>query len=284
MAAPPTPDVVCGFDRVGLHFQGLPHAQARCLLRVIHPRGRVDAEQADVPSSLLRLIDQPMGRWKAPLRQYLMQMGRSEQELGGSLDAPLSMVTQDEGTPVQARYFVIHDTSWPWLDTREFPLETDEQLNDLSTYAHASTALAHVFVNRVGRTFTAHAFDEPWRATKLEMRMLGARVKGLFLHVELVQPRRRDLAGPIGNDTLAPTPGFTEAQYDTLALLYMAASVRGGIGLVPGLHGAVDDGLPDSHDDPQNFVLSEFGASLERLELRLSALVIAREAMQPQHP
>lgn len=275
MASPLDVVGACAFKRDDMQFQGSAQEQAACLLRTVLPWGRVEPTQAALPEGLRQRVDQPMAKWKSPLRQYLAQQGLSERDLGGSLDAPLSAALRDDGVPVQARYFVIHDTSWPFLDAQDFPREDDAHLNDLGAYAHPSTALAHVFVNRIGQAFTAHTFDEPWRATKLEMRAIGLAAKGLFLHVELVQPRRRDTSGPTGNDALAPKPGFTEAQYDMLALLYLAASVRAGHGLVPALHAAVDDGLADGHDDPQNFQLSDFNASLTRLEARLALLTTA---------
>ena len=42
------------------------------------------------------------------------------------------------------------------------------------------------------------------------------------------------------NDAQAPTPGFTAAQYDGLALLYVIASVRAGAWLVPAFHAPID--------------------------------------------
>lgn len=261
----------CGFIRQIMQFRGPVQDQAACLLRTVQPWGRMPLQPAVLPDSLRWLMDSPTAIWKAPLRQWLVSHGVSERDLGGSLDAPLSSAQGQDGKVVSARYFVIHDTSWPWLNGGAFPPETDEHVNDLAIYAHATTAQAHVFVNRLGQTFTAHGFDEAWRATKLELRAIGAPAKGLFLHIELVQPRRRDPSGPAGNDALAPSPGFTVAQYDALALLYMVASVRAGTGLIPGLHGALDEGMADGHDDPQHFELDAFGAALARLEAQLSA-------------
>lgn len=273
-AAKPEPVGTCGFDRQAMQFQGPPLVQAACLLRGVHQWGRVDAASVEVPESVSRLVGRPTDSWKAPLRRWLAHLGLSEQDVGGPLDAPVSAVAREDGAAVSARYFVIHDTSWPWFGAHGFPPEADPHVNDLSRYGHASTALAHVFVNRLGRTLTTHDFSEPWRATKLEMRAVGVPVKGLFLHVELVQPRRSNPAGAAGNDAQAPLPGFTPAQYDTLALLYLAASVRAGEGLIPALHGAVDEGLIDGHDDPQNFLLTAFAAALARLEQQLSALFV----------
>ena len=64
------------------------------------------------------------------------------------------------------------------------------------------------------------------------------------------------------NDADAPEPGFTKKQYDRLALLYITASVRKGAYLIPGFHACVDQGIRNSHDDPQNFELPRFFQSL----------------------
>ena len=98
--------------------------------------------------------------------------------------------------------------------------------------------------------------------TKFARDNLQESAKGLQLHVELVQPRRSDPDGKIGNDAIAPEPGFTESQLDRLALLYLAASVRRGEWLVPAFHADLDAGIPDAHDDPQNFDLKLWGKRL----------------------
>jgi len=64
---------------------------------------------------------------------------------------------------------------------------------------------------------------------------VGNALKGLFLHVELIQPRRRG-PGRHSNDIAAPNPGFTAAQYRQLALLYTIASVRAGEWLIPAFY------------------------------------------------
>lgn len=38
-----------------------------------------------------------------------------------------------------------------------------------------------------------HDFSVPWRATKFENKVVGIPAKGLFVHAELIQPRKRDL-------------------------------------------------------------------------------------------
>ena len=88
----------------------------------------------------------------------------------------------------------------------------------------------------------------------------GTDLKGLFLHVELVQPRRSQPGRGRGNDALAPTPGFSDIQYDRLALIYTIASVRAGRWLIPAFHVAIDSGIRGGHDDPQNFEVAAFAA------------------------
>jgi hypothetical protein len=113
--------------------------------------------------------------------------------------------------------------------------------------------------------------EVPWRATKRERELPGGQLRGRFLHVELVQPRRRDPAGGARNDAIAPQPGFTETQYRRLAEAYVAASLRTGTWLIPAYHAVLDNGLPDGHDDPQNFDLpawdGQLAAVLSQLEV-----------------
>ena len=43
--------------------------------------------------------------------------------------------------------------------------------------------------------------------------------------------------------------------------------MRAGFWLIPGYHAVIDEGIYDKHDDPQNFDLDAFAASLERLRV-----------------
>jgi len=69
----------------------------------------------------------------------------------------------------------------------------------------------------------------------------------------------------ICNDNVAPVPGFSDQQLDRLALLYVAASVRRGQWLIPAFHAVLDIGIPDAHDDPQNFDLGRWDSRLGAL-------------------
>ena len=109
-----------------------------------------------------------------------------------------------------------------------------------------------------------HELSVPWRETKFEraVNFAGA-LKGLFLHVEMIQPRRS--AGRWRNDAQPPDPSFTTAQYDRLALIYTIASVRAGRWLVPAFHAAIDAHIRNGHDDPLNFDVQSFANSLDAL-------------------
>jgi hypothetical protein len=129
-----------------------------------------------------------------------------------------------------------------------------------------------VFINRAGAIMLAHDFEMPWRATKFEMATnFGSALKGLFLHIELIQPRRRDPKFGRRNDYIAPQPGFTPAQYDALAVVYTVASVRAGFWMIPAFHAVLDEGIRNKHDDPQNFELDAFAGSFERLISELNS-------------
>lgn len=248
----------CQYDSISLQFQGSPVQQAQCLLRPVARWGKVATAPAKLPATLEALIGQPSDINRIQLKTYLAASGLDESAVGGKLD-----------NKVTARYFVIHDTSAPWLENRSFPPDNSPELNNLAPYKKTDPA-AHVFVSRTGQTFLGHDFNVPWRATKLETKVIGEPSRGQFLHIELLQPRRRDPAGGPKNDAQAPTPGFTSIQYERLALLYTAASVRAERWLVPALHAPIDEGLNDAHDDPQNFLLADFSAAVEQLRLALT--------------
>jgi len=255
----------CRFDVEALQFAGDALTQARCLLRPVAEGGGAARDPATLPDSLAALVGQPVGGLRVSLAHYLASHHVDAASIGGPLDAPLSHARDDDPAAPAARYFVLHDTSTPWLgDAPSFPSEDDAALNDLARFG-GPDAVAHVFVNRRGQALLGHDYGIAWRATQLETRRIGLRSRGLFLHVELAQPRRRDPAGSPRNDRIAPVPGFTDAQYAQLALLYAAASARRGDWLIPAFHADVDDGIAGAHDDPQHFELARFAAALDGL-------------------
>jgi hypothetical protein len=259
----------CKFDEKTLQFAGSPQQQARCLLRPVKPRGVLGTELKKLPKPLDKIVGAPVKIKKEDFRKYLAQNNIVETEIGGSLDAPLVKAKLPDGAEIAALYFIIHDTSTPNYKLENFPADINEnswRFNRLDAWL--KNPVAHVFVNRLGKSITTTPFSEPVAkgfGTKFARDFLRAEAKGLQLHIELVQPRRSAAEWFAGNDAIAPEPGFTDAQYERLAVLYAAASVRRGTWLIPAFHCAVDAGIKDAHDDPQNFDLLKFAQKLKRL-------------------
>lgn len=255
----------CRFDRDTLTFAGTPLEQATCLLRKIELFAvRKPQPVPPVFARLLTGAPPPSSVQKAaaiesfpePYRTYARQWA----------DAPVSQTV--EGMPLQ--YYVIHDTSTPFYKNDPFPrnLNSDEKVNSFQPYMTdeiAAEPVAHIFLNRAGQIWAGHEFQEGWRATKLESRVVGPRARGRFVHIETVQPRRYVGDATTRAATEGPKPGFTKAQYRMLAALYVYVSARAGRWLIPAQHNTVDAGIPDAHDDPQNFDMKRFGKEVEKL-------------------
>jgi hypothetical protein len=271
----------CAFDPERLSFAGEPVQQAQCLLNPVQPVGRLGPPLARLPEVLAERVGQAVGLpERTELRRWLAER-KLDEPLGESLARTVAHARDNDRSSRRASYFVIHDTSTPNYGGLPWPRNIDEdpKVNNLARYRCANDIeRAHVFINRGGDIMLAHDFEVPWRATKFEMatNFAGA-LKGLFLHVELIQPRRRDPKYGRGNDFLAPSPGFTRPQYDALALVYVVASVRAGFWLVPAFHAVLDEGIRNKHDDPQNFELEQFAASFEAL-LKALGVPVLREA------
>ncbi|HEY8560559.1 MAG TPA: hypothetical protein VIL74_09310 [Pyrinomonadaceae bacterium] len=261
----------CRFDPRTLQFAGTPIEQARCLLRPNKIGGVLGEALKKLPAPLENLIGGAVQIKREKFRKHLQKNQIDEQTLGGDLDRPLSAAVLQSGEGLPALYFVIHDTSSPYLGDAAFPSDFDSDRNwrgnDLTIWR--DQPVAHVFVNRLGESLTTTPFEEPPRkgwGTKFARDFLKADGKGLQIHIELIQPRRRDAANSNPkNDLIAPFPGFTQRQYEKLAMLYAAASIRRGTWLIPAYHSAIDAGIKDAHDDPQNFELPKFARALKKL-------------------
>jgi hypothetical protein len=265
----------CGFDLERLSFRGDPAEQARCLLNPVQRVGRLGPPLGELPPALAEKVGTPRELpERKTLNTWLAERGVAD-GLGAATEAGVSRARDNDPAAPAARYFVIHDTSTPNYGNLPWPknIDADAKINDLRRYqCDNDIERAHVFVNRAGAIMVAHAFDVPWRATKFEMATnFDGALKGLFLHAELIQPRRRDPKFRGRNDFLAPQPGFTAAQYDALALVYTVASTRAGFWMVPAFHAVIDEGIRDKHDDPQNFELPAFAESLAKLQVALKA-------------
>jgi hypothetical protein len=226
-----------------------------------------------LPHALAERIGQTTGLpSRATLSDYLSTLGL-EGEFGDFLWLPVSRAHDNDLAAPMARYFVIHDTSGPNFGRRSFPDDIDGggKVNDLRNFeCHDGWGKAHVVINRTGELLLAHDYSIPWRETKFEQAAeFGGALKGLFLHNEMIQPRRSAPGRGRRNDARSPDPAFTAAQYDRLALLYVIASVRAERWLIPAFHAAIDAQIANGHDDPLNFNIESFATSLDGLITKL---------------
>jgi hypothetical protein len=277
----------CNFDPATLSFNGTPVDQARCLMRGVDASRNLGPELESLPPGLASRVGADTGLPRRELLSAFLSRQGLEWDFAAYLWQPLSRAKDNDPDAPMARYFVIHDTSGPNYGSRSFPADIDDtsRINDLTHFECSDGhGKAHVVVNRVGGMLLNHELATPWRETKFELggNFSGA-LKGLFLHTELVQPRRSSSRRG-RDDALAPNPGFTAAQYDRLALLYTIASVRAGRWLVPAFHAALDADIRNGHDDPLNFNVESFAASLDRLVAALQEPVPPQSAEQSAAP
>ena len=263
----------CQFDPETLSFTGTPAEQAMCLLRAFDASRNIGPHLESLPDGIASRAGRTSGLPEREALAALLVERGLVWDYAPYLWTPLARARDNQSDAPQTRYFVIHDTSGPFFGSRPFPSDIDQnrKINNLARFRCADGwEVAHVIINRTGDMLLGHELGEPWRATKFERATrFGTDLRGLFLHVELIQPRRRAPGRRGNNDALAPDPGFSAAQYDRLALVYIIASVRSGRWLIPAFHGPIDSGIRGGHDDPQNFELETFAASLDRLMGRL---------------
>lgn len=272
----------CKFDHATQLFSGTSAEQARCLLNPVEPVGRLGTAMDALPAALDKRVG---GETDLPSRDALAGLLRDRgatQDLIDTLAQPVSHAHDNDPLARSATYIVFHDTSTPNYRTQPWPLSIDEdpKINNLARYECSNDIeRAHVFINRGGKIFLAHDFTVPWRATKFEAaKNFGPALKGLFLHIELIQPRRALKGYGSRNDFLAPSPGFSQAQYESLALVYTVASRRAGFWMIPAFHSVLDEGIRNKHDDPQNFELAQFAQRLDALVGELQTRTAAADA------
>jgi hypothetical protein len=262
----------CEFNPDLLSFTGDAAQQAACLTTKVLKFGQLGARN-ELPAGFAKRVGQSVDLPAREAVHALLQDFDLEQTFGPKLSDPVASARDNDPLAPFVQYFVMHDTSSPNFARRDFPpdIDHDAGINNLDRYVCSNKIeVAHVFINRSGAVFFAHDFGVPWRATKFEMATnFNSALKGLFVHVELIQPRRSEPSHGWQNDFQAPTPGFSAAQYERLALVYIVVSVRAGRWLIPAFHAVIDEGIYDKHDDPQNFEFSIFDENLEKLLERL---------------
>ncbi len=246
-------------------FEGTKLEQAKFLLRYVKPMGIISKKEAKIPEFLEGVLKDSITVPSVfAMNMYLIDEDIDVVAIGGDVSAYLS----ENANGTMAKYFVIHDTSAPNYKKKEFPDNINEDSWKFNKVERKKDhkKKAHAFIGRTGKVFFQNNFETPWRSTKFETQILKKSIsRGLFVHIELVQPRRSMEGKWADNDVLAPEPGFTAAQYDKLALLYVCASTRAREWLVPVFHSTLDHKIHHAHDDPQNFDLKAFNESLKAL-------------------
>ena len=261
----------CNFNVETLSFAGDSVQQAACLIRPVNRWAHLGPPLENLPKVLADRVGRSAAMPdRASLAALINEIGLAPQFADG-LYSQVSRARDGDPFSPTARYFVIHDTSGPKLGSFPANLDENAKINNLARFRCSDSFEAtHAVINRKGGVFFGHDFGVPWRSTKFERALFfGSALKGLFLHVEMIQPRRRG-PGHHANDIAAPDPGFTGAQYRRLALLYTIASVRAGEWLIPAFHAVIDGDVRGGHDDPQNFELPAFAQALDGLVERLA--------------
>jgi hypothetical protein len=278
----------CGFDPQTMSYRGEPVEQAKCLMRSMDATRNLAPMLDSLPSALASRVGQDGGLPAREALSLLLSKQDLEWEFAYFLWQPISRAKDNDPAAPMARYFVIHDTSGPNFGHHAFPddLNFNPKINNLENFkCDDGWGRAHVVISRSGGMLVSHDYGTPWRETKFERAVnFNGALKGLFVHNELIQPRRAASGRGRYNDAQTPDPGFTGAQYDRLALLYTIASVRSGRWLIPAFHAAIDAGIPNGHDDPLNFSIASFADSLQRLIDQLNggaATVAATPAPAP---
>jgi hypothetical protein len=269
----------CGFNSETLSFRGSPAQQAMCLMRGMDTTRNLGPMLEGLPPGLAKRVGDTTGLpSREALSAYLSKLDL-EWDLAMNLWQPAARARDNDPDSPTVKYFVIHDTSGPYFGHRDFPgdINTNPKINNLKTFVcNDEWGKAHAVINRMGESLVNHDFSIPWRETKFEQAAeFGGALKGLFVHIEMIQPRR---AGSGGGDGHSPDPAFTPAQYDRLALLYTVVSARAGHWLIPAFHAALDADIRNGHDDPLNFKIDNFSDSIDRLVDKLQGTGQAQAA------
>ncbi|HKY44217.1 MAG TPA: hypothetical protein VJM50_14115 [Pyrinomonadaceae bacterium] len=242
-----------GRDRCDLN--GMAVEQAKCLLRPVKKFAHLGDPLGELPAPLETLIGQPTSVTQEQLKRFLDAKGIREADVGGALSISLT----------KPKYFVIHDTS-DLLTSSEFPATINDATSSLNNLSRrVARKVCHVYIDRTGQSATAVNFESRTPPSGTKFGSCHRSQRTAFLHIENIQPRIRDRSVKFPNDALAPEPGFSEAQLERLALVYVVASVRSGKWLIPAYHSPIDLGYPDRHDDPQNFDVQTWAVKLREL-------------------
>ncbi|MFI5129245.1 MAG: hypothetical protein ACHQFX_04610 [Chitinophagales bacterium] len=256
------------FDLNSMRFAGSPATQARYLLRKVYFKGVLGDSLTILPQFLDSLmLDILPVITRDELRRYIAEEKIDSMHIGGDISRPLSQTKSG----IVAGYFIIHDAS----NLMNPPYKSFSSLVNSTKWYHnqiwrqKNFKWAHAFINRFGQSITCNDFEKPVYATKFEKSDnnpdIGDTCVGNFIHVENIQPRRSSRKRRPYNDDIAISPGFTDKQYERLALLYLTASTRKEGWLIPSFHAIIDEGIKGAHHDPQNFELTKWVMVMQKL-------------------
>ena len=232
----------CGFDPTTMSFQGEPAEQAKCLMRGMDQSRNLAPPVESLPPAAYRprrhrtRPAQPRGAEHIPVQA---RSGMGFRRL--SVDAGVARQRQRSGRADGALFrHSRHQRAEfrpPLLSRRRRWRLQDQQSRPSSNARTAGERrMSSSTVPAACCSITSCPFPGA-RPNSSRRRISAGALKGLFLHVELIQPRRAAGHGR-RNDAQSPTPAFTTAQYDRLALLYVIASVRASRWLIPAYHAA----------------------------------------------
>ncbi len=271
-----------------MSYRGEPVEQAKCLMRSMDATRNLAPMLEGLPSALASRVGQDGGLPAREALSTLLSKQDLEWDFAYFLWQPIARANDNDPAAPMTRYFVIHDTSGPNFGHHAFPddINVNPKINNLDNFkCDDGWGRAHIVISRSGGMLVNHDYGIPWRETKFERAVnFNGALKGLFVHNELIQPRRAASGHGRYNDAQTPDPGFTGAQYDRLALVYTIASVRSGRWLIPAFHAAIDAGIPNGHDDPLNFSIASFADSLQRLIDQLNGGAASVAATPPPAP
>ncbi len=256
------------FDLETMRFEGSSADQAKYLLRHVYYGGRLGDPLKSLPPFIDSLMEEDLRViTRDELRTYIANKGIDSMDIGGNISRPLSQTSNG----VEAGYFIIHDAANRISPRyKNFPsIVNSHKWYHNQIWRQKDFKWAHIFINRFGESVTSNDFEKPIYATKFEKSDknpdIGDTCVGNFIHIENIQPRRSSRKKRPYNDLIAISPGFTNKQYERLALVYLTASCRKEGWLIPSFHAVIDEGIKDAHGDPQNFEMNKWVSAIQKL-------------------
>ena len=239
------------FNWQELKYEGTKKEQLELLLQKPMFRGWVKHGKPIIDSVFSEMITKPILVTPQMLQNYLLKNNIAYSYIGEEIEKPLASIKNPHtGKPESVKYFIIHDVSFEEPKQFDFPADIDSLSHEANQFEYRDKVqkrkkvfLANIFINRLGSSKTYVTFEKPCLTTKFERADANKNfsLKGLFIGVELVQQRIRSRKVAEYFDK-APEPGFTDQQYERLALIYIIASIRKGDWLIPAYHIVIDGG------------------------------------------